>query len=804
MRRRIIYSLSLLIISCTMLTAAGEQFSWWLKRIENLRHEKQLLSSRDGYTLLAPVIDEDIRRTSELVSYIQDVVTGRTRHRAHTGEDYLAQTVDASLAGAFALEYTRHITGQLSGKPLLEKSGAYRTKAEDEIVRTHFQDADSDTVRKIRSGLVNTGTASAFNHELLLQTLLDGEKPLREDFMNRYDAVLLEKHRDSSVSVTRIQQDAITLARDESRTWSDAFTIDPSLTQSAAVWKDILYLLDKRCAGISAVRDLLQSAGSEASLQRALYFYTYPARLEEELFPSSGTSPSPYISHIKGSLAQARRTSFRQIDSPKPDTTLKTVLADFTAAAESAQQRYDLSQEESRTVHALSTLSQAYITLIHSLSQYDRAAAERNISYRMERFAQYADRLEKLYLQTYRLSHRVLTEADTGIAALTNTLADELTYLGYNATILPEYRQALEAQRIRSLMQLRSDTHSRISNSARSIRDAYAAYKSEAANFERQLAVKRKEAAGEIAGTELSVLHDTVLSYFEAYSALTSDTAFLSQYRHTFDRYREKLANGQLPEKIETVTGKKSLLALFPEDAIRRLDAERSAKEYLAAAMKRDIVRFNKLKEQYKSAGITPENCPPSSELYAIQEKTTSRTETTVSGWTLHAGNVREVDRKAAYLLTTLYRKNRWEGRYSGGDVRTVAARQISIRGTVLTIAIPDGWKEKSTASDGAHTFTSEYDGSTFTVTVLDNTTEKDAVHGWLTDNNLTGIQLGWDEYDDRLYYWNIARGKNDSLSKIYAYTVDGETVLLCGTAEEKRYPFFHNKIDTVFRSIRN
>ncbi len=798
------YILSLIILCIIPLSASTDPTSWWKQRISNIAKEKEVLSEKPYFNLVRPVLNEDIQRTSELITFIEDEISGYNRHRKHFGPEYLEKTIDDSLEGAFASAYTSFILSGLADTESLKKAEEFLQSSIEEAVQNHFPGAREEQIRKITSGIITAQNTKSFAHEMVLQYHLAREDTRKSSFILKSKPVLLEEYEDRAAAVSHIESHALSLSSTETTIWKNSKTeFTASLRDSSAVWKDIQTSINEKCRKIGLEQEYLSKNGMDASLEQALYYVEYQYKLEDTVFNNSTQEETRQTSLVKRSIGLARSQALQKTASTTSPSQFDTIVSDFKVTSDKAKAKYQLSAGETSIVDTYTEKSHQYIVLIFNLKREPVDEITQNVSYRLERFAQYSAKLEKLYLDSYILSNRTIASLNTDIHSTTELMKNEFKYLGYNATILPDYRKSLNKEQLLESIELKKNTASRISNSSIRISHAYNTYREHSKQFDRKLAENRENAASVIAGTELSVLSDTVLAYYNSWKELKYSTTFLHAYRRTFNECYEQLKKGQLPENIETVTAEKSLIGLLSTDAAKKMENEHNAKVYLAKAINRDIVRFNKLKDHYRSKRTAITGAPSSKPLYAIQREITEIPEVTVSTWTMNEKNFFEIDRKAAYLLTTLYRKNKWEGRSLSGDVTEQSSRKITLSGTTFSIAIPEGWEEQhSETGSREKIYASTYDDSTFTVTVVKGVSEKEAVENWISENKLKKVQIGWEEYGQRLYFWNIAKSESNRVSKIYAYTHNGTTILLCGSSKKERYPFFHNRIDTVFKSI--
>lgn len=797
--------ISIFCLLGTPVFSSSTDTSWWQSRIQNLEAEKKQLSSTSYYSMVAPVINEDIKRTEELVSYIEDEISGRNRHRRHFGEDYLEKTIEDAALGAFSVLYTRFMLDELSDAKNIASAKEHLKKSTENLILSHFPDANSEAVEKIRTSTVPSQFSTSYSHEMILQALLQAEITRKTDFLNRAVPQLREKFSGSAAAVSSVEKDALKLASEESAKWeNDSLEYHNALLETSAVWKDLSLIIDTQCTSAARVRALLKESAMDYSVENSLYYAQHLRRLEAEMFSKKDADETQRTSYAKQAINLARKNTLNKCAGSVTQEEFNEAVRLFVHTADEVRSKYDFSPAETSIVDNYTEKSHAYFMLVYQINRIPHEAINKNASYRLERFAQYSDRLEKLNLQSYLLSHKTIAAMDRDISTATTLMKNEMKYLGFNATILPSYRTHLSKSELAELLNRKQNTTTRISNNSIAVSSVYDAYLQKSDAFNRSMAENRSESASDIASMELQVLHDTVRSYHAEWKSLAYSSTFLKAYRRTFNENYELLKEGRLPENIDSVVAEKSLTHLMSLDAVEKLQNQRKAREYLASAIKRDIVRFNKLKEQYKSREVEIEGAPSSAELYAIQSELSEIPEVRVSSWRMNEVNFAEVDRKAAYLLTQLYRKNVWEGRSLPAGSQREETRQITLSGKTLSIAIPEGWEEKKQGASQSKTYISNYDNSAFTVMVIQGVSEKDAVDSWIKNNGLTKVQLGWEEQGERLCFWNIAKGDDNSVSKVLAYSENGTTILLCGTAEKERYPFFHNRIDTVFKSINN
>jgi hypothetical protein len=798
---KIISTLIVILLFDTMF--AANRISWWETRVQNLRNEQDALKKSDYYPYISEALTQDIDRTNELIQFIEDELSGVSNHAKHYGDDYLKGAIGKALTGAFAFTYTNYMLEQLNDTLLLQKGKSLLISSSYQTVNNHFPGSTKKEADKVSAGIITSPQIKAFSHEVLLQELLALEEKRREEFLSKYIPQMITEFSDERTPLTQIEKIALEMAETEYEKWKqDELFIDNTYVTSSLVWKDLRFSIEEKCGKMSHAESILNSNGLDSSILQSLYYVEKPYLLENKLFNNPHPHDTNRTSLIKETINLARKNTQKKTGREYSIEEFSEALDVYNQTVQDSILKYTPNTVEKKVVDDYSTTTKGYLTFLHMLNRTHPGIIEENIRYRLERSAQYGLKIEKLYKSIFQLSHRTINTRENELVSSTKLIKNELRFLGWGATLLPSYRNLLPKEKVSVLLEEKKSVNGRISNNAVHIDHFYSAYKNYSNDFKKKMLEKQNEASSEIASMELAVLSQSVLDYYNHWEKLNFNKDFLSNYSYLFEKYYKELKEGRQPDQIETIVVEKSLLTLLGEGEAEKMTHERKAKEYLELSLKRDIIRFNKLAEYYRSRGVDPAIMPSTKPLYKAQHETEKRSNTKIASWTMTETNVEDIDRKAALMLATLYRKNRWEGRNTSGTVKTSESQTVVLKNTKISLTIPDGWNKQT--KDSTVAFVSEYDNSAFTVSVLQDVSEKEAVDNYLNEHRMTKVQLGWDEYGERLYFWNIAKDENGTVSKIYAYSHNGAVIIFTGSVKKERYHFFHNRIDTVFKSIKH
>ncbi|MDA3900364.1 MAG: hypothetical protein PF637_07575 [Spirochaetes bacterium] len=781
-----------LILFITLITVisplkANERASWWQKRVTDLSQQKSKIESKSFYPIIAEAVEYDLRSSN---SFFTDMNEEPGTVKLMMDKSRIKSAFDSSFDSIFASEFLR-LSLKLLHDPaaIAQASGIFEESVSQQI--SHFFPTLTNKEKKLISDkTVQPRLAKSLNYELILSTLLQKQPEIYAEVK----AITFSKFRKEVVGKEKSKASLISLLRQETRTSLESEkTVSLLLPQKTFLtetpaWRDIWYAIDLECTRIRTI----QINDSTISINQALLFIHSPIALERHLFPLAITEEETKRTRIITQALNRERRTHIAATAPVEETVEKMRTSGLSMIT-----KYKLSWEETDFVNRYIDRTANYIKLHHSLRSNDTDIINRNIQHRFDAVQAYLGFFEELLTKDKSEGTVFLQNCDT--------YPNHIKYLGHSITLLPEYRDALSAKKVKNALQRRNELKEKAKSALTTAPHLAGLAQKKIRADERKDQLSRNNDSDNNATSELSLLSEIIKNYYRYYKDLNHAKDYLALYIRTYSSIDEKLQKGLITKDVKDSLESGSIIPLVPVSN-NKIDDEREAKKFLKNAITYDIVRFVKLNNYYRAKGITVNLPGETAELYAIRKKLNGEFSTKINGWTINEHNYAEIDQRLMQKIKQLYRVKVWE-KSSNDSTTFTENKKVVSEELGLSYYIPEGWKPFGThpiPRGLSIRYENSLDNTRLSVGTIATTSESEAVDLWLQQSGFKVIQLGWANRGETLYIWKIGRDKAGNIAKIYAYRDKDQIVLVTGVSTKKRYPFFHNRIDTVFNSLEH
>ncbi|MGL4370140.1 MAG: hypothetical protein ACRCUT_10795, partial [Spirochaetota bacterium] len=304
-----------------------------------------------------------------------------------------------------------------------------------------------------------------------------------------------------------------------------------------------------------------------------------------------------------------------------------------------------------------------------------------------------------------------------------------------------------------------------------------------------------------------STLKESIDDSARACLSLDYSRRAFESYANTFGRLFRDAQSGQITPEIEQALKDSSLIpqtASFNPDLIITQHAQRA---FLKKYALRDSARLKTLADFYARQKAPIREYPSSGELREIERSLGSAPSVRIAQWTMTETNFRETDIKAVKVLAALCRKTAWNAKAAGQSLPADTVMEISSAG--ITLSIPFDFSETDLSFEKdreiVKSFSSQNDLSRIRIAVVPcgGITERTAADRWIEKSGGKTVKLSEGHCNAGNFVRTVSKDDHRNISENYLLMKDGVLVIISGETSHDRYPFFKERINAVFSSIR-
>ncbi|MBN2434587.1 MAG: hypothetical protein JXK07_04890 [Spirochaetes bacterium] len=784
-------NLFLILISFLLITTytlkAEERVLWWQNRIDSVSKQRQELEKESYYPLIADALEYDLKCSRSFLSDLteepgteKEIITGKS----------IDTLFNEKFNSIFASEYLETAYKILESNESLEKSAYLLDQSINSKIEIYLEGTTEKERQIITRSAITPQLEKSFKYETTLLSIISN-KPM-----------VMEKTRSMALKEFTIENSGKPLSREKTiLSLSDhvnrslnkvypAFSFSPENVNVKQVpsYRDIEWLIDAQLSQINALRSLDKSI----SVDRAIALLSSPAALDKHFF--SATLNANDTKKTRIITLSLKRQMYTALANHK---TVKEAVDSINRSSEAMEAKYKTSLEESELINNFKSRINKYIKLSFDLKKSDPITARENIDHRFSTIR-----------RCIKFMENNLTEGTSESPVfLSNSKAygEHVRYLSYGIFVLPQYRIVLNKKNLRLSLRNQNELKEFAKGSLSTAPSLAKSIKLKMINKEKNIGLSLSEDIENSATSELALLSNIINNYYLTFSSFNNAPDYLSLYIRKYTDMEEKLVKGIITDEIKHCVKNGSIIpSVKASNTV--MDNENKAKKFLKDTIAFNIVRFVKINNQYRSKGINVNLPGEIDTLYTIRNKMDDVYSSTVNGWTINENNYTSVDQRLAQRLKKIYRQKVWE-KSSDGSLANTGSRKIIWEESGLSFFIPEGWAplnvvntdERLTAS-----YQNSLDNTKLSIELTTEDSETDAVNNWLRQKGFKTVQLGWEDKDGTMYLWKIGRDKKGNIAKILAYRKKDRIIIVSGISTKKRYPFFHNRIDTVFNSLES
>lgn len=803
-----IFLLFCLFIALPLWAASpSARINWWQSRIDKLKSQREAHADDSSYHLVAPLVESDIEKSEELISYIDKTFSETTGAELLSGDD--RHFIDTVVEENFKLYYLSFLMGELEDPVLRQKSRTILDDGLRSLVKNYTPDATEQEITSLTDRALNARIERSFTYEFILESGMKLEEKYKSSFLQRANKSIDQKLTENTLTYDELLDILVATGQAVSASWqTEEMDLYPELITRTVQWHDLDDAIGSRAHQEKAIKEFLTLQHVDDG-KGALYYREYPAKLEAKLFGQQRSSGSwdEKMSLAKISVDRNRKLILARLADDVSVYTDAQIENNLMNGVEETIKKYTLAGTDAQLLRNYAALNSAYLLLVKENKTVSSPVAEKLVTYRLEKYESYAKYLKKLYRASLPETGCTFHVADSDLFVSNSSFVKQhLKFLGYGAAILPSYQKIISSERLPQLSSQQRGVRMEISNLKNDCTDIYNDYIA----YQHELAKNSKErfnsSMEELARVELDFLAERIEICLEEYKNFDYDRMFLDSYLALQLKLDEKVSAGIIPEEMDTVNKEHSLISLTDHNNIEQLQNEKNAKAILRELITSDSVRYSKLADYYKSQGISGIG-KDSDYVYTVLASLKKISEVKLYDWKMNTDNYPEIDARVVKTLLLKEKKKLYTIRKETG--KTGIDNDVHYSDDMLSISfyVPKGWDPLTRINGNSkyeRTFVNNYDGSVLRITsIKDGESEKSALNKWMEEHDLQKIQFGWKNEDNRLCLWQVAKDAKGNVIRAYAFKQGDDIIIVSGLTSKKRYPFFYRRVDTLFNSVQ-
>lgn len=316
---------------------------------------------------------------------------------------------------------------------------------------------------------------------------------------------------------------------------------------------------------------------------------------------------------------------------------------------------------------------------------------------------------------------------------------------------------------------------------------------------------------GKIAQYELDLLNKSVKEYYKNYKEISYAESVFLKYSMIFNALYDEASSGIFSEKFDIAIKTKSVFPLINNFNGKKLVKNYKTKEYLRKIIRLNISRIKALSDFYKRQRVEILNKPDFNNFQNIKNIIYKQPEIKISAWKMNERNFITIDRNLVQYLIKIRKRKIWENSITKGTNLENPDNKYFVSEINYKMHVPDGWEKakpkKLEKAKGIVTKFVNFENNTLFSVVkipLNGLSKEEVTDNWVKRNGQRTIKVGWGKENKKDFYWNLSAGnKNKKLFKNYAFKKDNNLIIIRGESPKKYYPYFKNRIEALFSSVR-